>query len=156
MVDNYINTFPSHYSSMLSVLNLCHKACFTKNRHLVDNSYYDHYLLFHNFLSQLRICNPKNCVGWAIVATALLYSHGSLLLYFHRGTYCGMMSLMKTFLAHTSDHVKNQNSSINNLLRHERVIVSSLHNNQHGYGKIHQRNGESNCFIKVTGQFFKN
>ena len=96
---------------MQSIFSIHYKSTLTRNRNLIDLGYYDRKILF-NLLSQLRIRNYKNCVLWEIVEIDLLYRRGQLLSYFHRGTYNGIMSTMRTFVNYTEKYKENKYHSM--------------------------------------------
>ena len=41
LIEEYKNTFPSHYDLMTVIFNIKHKVTLTHNCHLIDHGYYD-------------------------------------------------------------------------------------------------------------------
>ena len=97
LIELYKTQLPLHYRTMSRILGIDQKQNVTRNLHLVQSGYYDR-MIFYNFLSQCRIKCPDNCVSWAIVAAASIYSRGLGDSIQKRATYCGISSSIKTYV----------------------------------------------------------
>ena len=52
------------------------KKKMSKNLHLTKTGYYNK-LLFYQFLIQLQVIDPHNCIHWAMISAAATYERGA-------------------------------------------------------------------------------
>ena len=75
LILKYKTTLPSHYQSLLRHLQFSTRVGQTRNDRLTDYNimYYDR-IIFNQFLTQVRVANPKQLIHWACVVQASNYA----------------------------------------------------------------------------------
>ena len=154
LVDRFKIQMKVHHYMMKRLLGIDRKEGLSKNRHLVSTGYYDR-LIFYNFLALSRIRNSQNCINYAIVSAAALYSKGCGDNIQKRSTYSGTSATVKTFLKHVCPYGDNMLQSAASVLYKNKYSVAVLDNNQKGHPSKFQRFGSSNKFVKVTARYFR-
>ena len=154
LVDRFKIEMKVHHYMMKRLLGIDRKERLSKNRHLVSTGYYDR-LIFHNFLALSRLRNPQNCINYAMVSAAALYSKGCGDNIQKRSTYSGTSATVKTFLKHVRPYGDNMLESAASVLYQSKYSVAILDNNQKGHPSKFQRYGSSNKFVKVTARYFR-
>ena len=148
MVGMYKEELTDHYELNKRLLGFHLKERIDRNNHLAQYGYYDR-ILFYHYLSQNRIRNPHENLGWALIATASMYCQGNRSSLMNRSCYLGLSATLVTLLRHMKQ--LSSEVDISDVVKNEQYIVSTLDNNQKGYPKKIQRFGVCNDFVKVTG-----
>jgi len=154
LLDRFKIEMKVHYFMMKKLLGIDKKERLTKNKHLVSTGYYDR-MIFYNFLTLSRLRNPQNCIHYAMISAAALYSKGCGDNVQKRFTYSGTSSTVQTFLRHVRPYGDNMLQSAATALYNSNFTVATLDNNQKGNPLKFQRYGSSNTFVKVTARYFR-
>ena len=153
MIQSYIKNLPDHHKTMREIMCIDQKEKKTKNQHLLDQNFYNK-SIFYQFLSQSRVMNCPNLCNWACITAIANYARGVTDNRQSSHKYFGS-SVSRSTMNRVLEKIKTENSdTFPKLLAKEKIIFTTMDNNQKGFNVKIPRHGINNIFIKVTGRLF--
>ena len=115
LANYYKDLLPKHYETMMRMFKYDKKISLTTNMHLTHSSYYK-FALLHNFISQARKMNKKNCPHYGLVTSASMYGRGVHSKNMYHMVYSGIGICYNTTIRYLSNFHDRVNDNIKRTL----------------------------------------